>query len=59
MTHPDREFPVADREWLRLISLPVHPAMTEEDIDYVIYWVNKYFEGEDSSSIPFNKLNGI
>lgn len=44
MTHPDREFPVADKEWLRLISLPVHPAMTEEDIDYVIYWVNQYFK---------------
>ena len=44
MTHPGRKFPVADYEWLGLISLPVHPAMTEEDIDYVIYWVNKYFE---------------
>ena len=44
LTFPDRAFPVADQEWLRLISLPVHPAMTEEDIDYVIYWVNKYFE---------------
>lgn len=44
LTFPDRTFPVADQEWLRLISLPVHPAMTEEDIDYVIYWVNKYFE---------------
>ena len=44
MTHPDREFPIADKEWLKLISLPVHPAMTEEDIDYVIYWVNQYFK---------------
>ena len=44
MTHPDREFPVADKEWLGLVSLPVHPGMVEEDIDYVIYWVNKYFE---------------
>ena len=44
MTHPDREFPVADKEWLRLVSLPVHPAMSDEDIDYVVYWVNKYFE---------------
>ena len=44
MTHPDAKFPVADEEWLRLVSLPVHPAMTDEDIDYVIYWVNKYFE---------------
>jgi len=39
-----REYPVADKEWLRLISLPVHPGMTEEDIDYVIYWVNQYFD---------------
>jgi len=44
MTHSDRDFPVADKEWLKLISLPVHPAMTEEDIDYVIYWVNEYFK---------------
>ena len=44
MTHPGREFPVADKEWLGLVSLPCHPGMTEEDIDYVIYWVNKYFE---------------
>lgn len=37
------DYSVAEREWERLISLPVHPAMTNEDIDYVIYWVNKYF----------------
>ena len=40
----DRKYPVCDVEWLKLISLPVHPAMTEEDIDYVIYWVNQYFK---------------
>lgn len=44
MTHPNRDFPIANKEWLRLISLPVHSAMTEEDIDYVIYWVNEYFQ---------------
>ncbi len=44
LTHPDREYPVAEKEWVKLISLPVHPAMTEEDIDYVIYWVNRYFD---------------
>lgn len=44
MTHSDRDFVVADEEWLRLISLPVHPAMTDNDIDYVIYWVNRFFE---------------
>lgn len=40
----DRSYPVADNEWLKLISLPVHGRMTDEDIDYVIYWVKKYFE---------------
>ena len=39
-----REYPVADNIWESLISLPCHPAMTDEDIDYVIYWVNQYFE---------------
>jgi len=43
MTHPGREFAVADHEWLGLVSLPVHPAMTDDDIDYVVYWVNEYF----------------
>jgi perosamine synthetase len=46
MTHPGREFAVADHEWLGLVSLPVHNAMTEEDIDYVIYWVNEYFKNK-------------
>ena len=39
----DRDYPVADEEWLKLISLPVHNRMVEEDIDYVIYWVNEFF----------------
>jgi perosamine synthetase len=44
MTHPNRKFHVADTEWLGLISLPIHSAMVEEDIDYVIHWVNEYFK---------------
>ena len=42
----DREYPVCETEWTKLISLPCHNAMKEEDIDYVVYWVNKYFEEE-------------
>ena len=38
-----REYPSADVEWQKLISLPCHPAMSEEDITYVIYWVKEYF----------------
>jgi perosamine synthetase len=39
----DREYPVADREWRKLLSLPCHPGMTQEDIDYVIYWVKEFY----------------
>ena len=39
----DRALPVADAEWRHLISLPVHPDMSDEDVDYVIYWVKQYF----------------
>jgi hypothetical protein len=46
-----REYPVADTEWKRLISLPCHPGMTEEDIDYVIYWVKQYFKDKDHIQI--------
>ena len=31
-------------EWLKFLTLPCHNRMTEDDIDYVIYWVNRYFE---------------
>jgi perosamine synthetase len=40
----DRDYKIADQEWLRLISLPCHGAMTDDDISYVVYWVNKFFE---------------
>jgi len=37
-------FPVADSVWPKLVSLPCHAGMTDEDISYVIYWVNNYFD---------------
>ena len=40
----DREYPVCESEWVKLLTLPCHNRMVEEDIDYVIYWVNKYCE---------------
>lgn len=40
----DRHYPVADIEWLKLVSLPCNNAMTDEDISYVVYWVTKFFE---------------
>ena len=38
-----REYPVADTEWKRLISIPCHAAVTDDDIDYVVYWIKKFF----------------
>lgn len=29
-------FPVAEAEWPRLISLPIYPSMTDDEIEYVI-----------------------
>ena len=40
----NRNYPVADKEWLRLISLPCHNLMTLEDVNYVTYWINQYFK---------------
>ena len=40
----DRNYSVCDTEWKKLITLPCHNRMVEDDIDYIIYWVNKYFE---------------
>ena len=44
----NRVYSIADVEWLKLISLPCHNGMTDDDIDYVVYWVNKFIEDEYS-----------
>jgi perosamine synthetase len=36
-------FPVANTEWLKIITLPVHLNMSDDDIDYIIYWVKEFF----------------
>ncbi len=35
--------PVTDEVWLKLLSLPVHNALTDEDQDYVIEKVKEYY----------------
>jgi perosamine synthetase len=30
------DFPNANREWARLISLPIFPSMTQEEVNYVV-----------------------
>ena len=32
----DGLFPIAEHEWLRLVSLPIFPSMTDDEVDYVI-----------------------
>jgi dTDP-4-amino-4,6-dideoxygalactose transaminase len=44
----NRHYPVADVEWKRLISLPCHPSMNEDDVDYVIHWINSFFEANNA-----------
>ena len=41
-----KKLPIAEKEWVKLVSLPCHNGMTDEDIDYVVYWVNKFIEEE-------------
>lgn len=38
------DFTNAEKEWPRMVTLPCHNGMNQEDIDYVIYWINKYFD---------------
>ncbi len=40
----NRDFPIANKEWEKLISLPCHAGMRDNDIEYVIYWVKEYFK---------------
>tara|TARA_Y100000114_G_C11535408_1_gene220017 strand:- start:80 stop:544 length:465 start_codon:yes stop_codon:yes gene_type:complete len=54
-----REYPVADVEWKKLISLPCHPGMSDDDIDYVIYWVLEYFSNEYISEDKFFEKSNI
>ena len=37
-------FPVAEKEWIRLITLPCFPYMTDYDINYVIFWIKNFFD---------------
>jgi perosamine synthetase len=39
----ETKFPIANTEWLKIITLPVHLNMSNDDIDYVIYWVKEFF----------------
>lgn len=52
----NRDYPVANREWKKLVSLPCHPGMTEEDIEYVIYWIKEFYGERGISSYDGKKV---
>jgi len=42
-------FPCAEKAVREVVSLPIHPALTDEQIDYVIQTVRRFFEHEEQS----------
>ena len=38
---PDSNFPIADQLYSRVVSIPMFPAMTDEDIGYVVHHINR------------------
>lgn len=39
-----RPIPVTDREWVKLLSLPVHNALTNEEVNFIISKVKEFYE---------------
>lgn len=39
-----RPLPVTDREWVKLLSLPVHNALINEQVEYIISKVKEFYE---------------
>jgi dTDP-4-amino-4,6-dideoxygalactose transaminase len=37
----DRNFPIADQIYSKVVSIPMFPEMTDEDIAYVVYHINR------------------
>lgn len=37
------DFPNANNEWVKMITLPVQLNMTDKDIEYIIYWIKSFF----------------
>ena len=38
-----RPLPVTDREWVKLLSLPVHNALTDDEVKYIINKVKEFY----------------
>lgn len=38
-------FPNAERMWSGCLALPIYPSLTDEDVDYVVYWLTTLLAG--------------
>lgn len=47
--YPEGSFPVADREFERIVSLPLSPRLTDRDVDDVVEAVSEIVEGSRRS----------
>jgi perosamine synthetase len=41
--HKDWDLPVTERVWKEILSLPIYPNMSREEIDYIVNCISKYF----------------
>ena len=41
--YKEGSFPVAERLVKEVLALPMHPYLTEEDVDWVCRWIRRYF----------------
>lgn len=37
------KFPVANKIWKQILSLPCHPGVSRQDLSYITYWINNFF----------------
>jgi dTDP-4-amino-4,6-dideoxygalactose transaminase len=52
------DFPVASREWQRLISLPIFPSMTEAEVDHVCASIGEVIEANRRRRLHFITATG-
>jgi dTDP-4-amino-4,6-dideoxygalactose transaminase len=41
------QYPIAEEFYLRELSIPLYPAMTDQDVDWVVENLRQVFEGLD------------
>ena len=44
-----RPIPVTNQEWKKLLSLPVHNALTDEEVEFIISKVREFYDANSTS----------